>query len=213
MMPTRPDLRVGDAERDTTAALLREHYAQGRLSTDELSDRLDATFSATTQGQLAEITHDLPHLPAAAAAPAAQPAATPASRPGHPRALGKVMTLLAVAVAVLGVLLIAHQGGGHAPRAFAEIIVLMLVLRAIIGRAARRHRWEHHAARYGADGSGTGGFSDRPPRPGHAGRHFHEHHHEHHHGRNGHSYRYSYRYEWSGDPDPRSESERSERIP
>ena len=56
------DLRAGDADRDETAAALGEHFAQGRLTFDELLARLDATFTATTQSEIAETTRDLPHL-------------------------------------------------------------------------------------------------------------------------------------------------------
>jgi hypothetical protein len=60
-MATRPDLRIGDAEREAAAASLREHYAQGRLTLEEFNERLDAAFKATTQSQLNMITQDLPH--------------------------------------------------------------------------------------------------------------------------------------------------------
>lgn len=61
-MVARPDLRIGDADREAGAASLREHYAQGRLSLEEFNQRLDAIFAATTQGQLDHITRDLPHV-------------------------------------------------------------------------------------------------------------------------------------------------------
>ena len=47
--------------------MLREHYAQGRLTLEEFNQRLDAVFSSTTQSQLNHITRDLPHVPAPAA--------------------------------------------------------------------------------------------------------------------------------------------------
>jgi hypothetical protein len=53
-------LRIGDAERDAAAADLGEHYAAGRLSLDELHERLDAVFSSKTFGQLVRIMADLP---------------------------------------------------------------------------------------------------------------------------------------------------------
>jgi DUF1707 SHOCT-like domain len=53
-------LRIGDAERDAAATDLGEHYAAGRLTLDELNDRLDAVFSAKTLGQLTRIMADLP---------------------------------------------------------------------------------------------------------------------------------------------------------
>ena len=57
-----PALRAGDADRDAAAAALGEHFAQGRLTFDELLARLDATFTATTQSEIAETTRDLPYL-------------------------------------------------------------------------------------------------------------------------------------------------------
>jgi DNA-binding transcriptional ArsR family regulator len=57
-----PGMRVGDADRDAAAAALGEHFAQGRLTLDELSARLDATLTASTYGELAEAARDLPDL-------------------------------------------------------------------------------------------------------------------------------------------------------
>jgi hypothetical protein len=58
--PARPrgphSLRIGDA----AATDLGEHYAAGRLTLDELNERLDAVFSAKTFGQLTRIMADLP---------------------------------------------------------------------------------------------------------------------------------------------------------
>ena len=58
-----PDLRIGDAEREAAATALGEHFAQGRLTFDELIARLDATFAATTRREIAQTTRDLPCLP------------------------------------------------------------------------------------------------------------------------------------------------------
>jgi hypothetical protein len=62
--PARPrgpqTLRIGDAERDAAAADLGEHYAAGRLTLDELNERLDAVFAAKTLGQLTRVMADLP---------------------------------------------------------------------------------------------------------------------------------------------------------
>jgi DNA-binding MarR family transcriptional regulator len=57
-----PHVRVGDADRDTAAAALSEHFAHGRLTRDELNARLEATLTARTYGQLSEATRDLPDL-------------------------------------------------------------------------------------------------------------------------------------------------------
>jgi hypothetical protein len=54
------DMRVGDAERDAAANELREHFASGRLTQDELNERLDRTFAAKTRGDLSGLFSDLP---------------------------------------------------------------------------------------------------------------------------------------------------------
>jgi DNA-binding MarR family transcriptional regulator len=59
-----PHVRVGDADRDAAAAALGEHFAQGRLTLDELNARLDATLTARTHGELSQAAHDLPDLTA-----------------------------------------------------------------------------------------------------------------------------------------------------
>ncbi|MER6948059.1 DUF1707 domain-containing protein [Nonomuraea sp. NPDC000554] len=54
------DLRIGDAEREQTMADLREHFAQGRLTHEELDQRLDQALAARTARDLAQVTGDLP---------------------------------------------------------------------------------------------------------------------------------------------------------
>lgn len=54
------EMRVGDAEREATAAELREHYASGRLTLDELNERLDRALAAKTRGDLDALMRDLP---------------------------------------------------------------------------------------------------------------------------------------------------------
>jgi hypothetical protein len=58
------ELRASDEQRDRAAAELREHFAAGRLTEDELSERLDAAYAARTEGELQALRRDLPALPA-----------------------------------------------------------------------------------------------------------------------------------------------------
>lgn len=53
-------LRIGDAERERAAADLGEHFAQGRLSSDEHAERLEQVWVAKTQAELAPVFRDLP---------------------------------------------------------------------------------------------------------------------------------------------------------
>jgi hypothetical protein len=62
-----PAIRASDAERDRTSGLLRDAAAEGRLTFEELADRVEAAASAATRDQLERLTADLP-VPAGAAA-------------------------------------------------------------------------------------------------------------------------------------------------
>ncbi|HEX2703060.1 MAG TPA: DUF1707 domain-containing protein [Solirubrobacteraceae bacterium] len=66
-----PDLRVSDSDREAAGAELREHFAAGRLSEAELSERLEAAYSAKTAAELSALRADLPdpHAQLVAAAP------------------------------------------------------------------------------------------------------------------------------------------------
>src|SRR5579875_3344566 len=57
-------MRCSDAEREQAAAAIREHYAAGRLTDEELGVRLDSVYAARTVGQLQELQRDLPALAA-----------------------------------------------------------------------------------------------------------------------------------------------------
>jgi class 3 adenylate cyclase len=61
---SEPALRVADADRERVGALLREHCAQGRLTLDEFSSRLDALYAARSETELGAVLSDLPELPA-----------------------------------------------------------------------------------------------------------------------------------------------------
>jgi hypothetical protein len=68
------DLRIGDAERDATMAQLRDHFVAGRLTLDELTERLDLALAAKTQGQIDSLMADLPRPPRAARGRPPEPA-------------------------------------------------------------------------------------------------------------------------------------------
>jgi Domain of unknown function (DUF1707) len=57
---SEPELRASDADREGTADRLRRAAGEGRLSADELEERLEAAFAARTAGELAPLVADLP---------------------------------------------------------------------------------------------------------------------------------------------------------
>src|SRR3954447_23173819 len=57
---TRGQIRVSDAERERTVEALRDHYADGRLSSDELEERIELAYHATTRGEVSALMRDLP---------------------------------------------------------------------------------------------------------------------------------------------------------
>lgn len=56
-------LRVSDQQREQAADALRDHFAAGRLTEDELNERLDAALAAKTEPELEALLADLPKLP------------------------------------------------------------------------------------------------------------------------------------------------------
>src|SRR5581483_4781089 len=63
-MPDDANLRASDEQRDRAAAEIREHFAAGRLTDEELSDRVQAAYDARTVGDINALLADLPKLPA-----------------------------------------------------------------------------------------------------------------------------------------------------
>lgn len=55
-----PDLRASDRERDQVVEILQVAAGDGRITAEELDERLDAALSSRTVGELARLTADLP---------------------------------------------------------------------------------------------------------------------------------------------------------
>ncbi len=150
-------IRVSDADREAVTARLRDHFAEGRLTTSELDERISAALNAKTFGDLRRLMADLPGP--APVPPPRQPqlpqwagAAGPPwiARRRGPRLLPLI--LLALAVALLA-------PGGWVLFAFVKLILVFwlvacLATAFIVGRSYRRmHRgWRsgdtHHRRGY-----------------------------------------------------------------
>jgi hypothetical protein len=136
-------MRASDADREALTARLRDHYAEGRLTQDELDERVSVALSAKTFGELRSLTTDLP-------GPAVVPPHT-AVRPSwggpppwrrhyhHRRPLVPLIMLIAL-------LVVLSSGGGWAVFGFFRLILVfwlaMTLTRIAIGLAHRRgHRY------------------------------------------------------------------------
>lgn len=90
----RAELRVGDADRQGAVAELQRHFVDGRLTSDELDERVAQALSARTFGELAIPLNDLPVQPAAIA---------PRERPSRSH-FGPAFGVLLIAIGVLALL-------------------------------------------------------------------------------------------------------------
>jgi uncharacterized membrane protein len=133
-------IRVSDADRDRVTARLREHFAEGRLTPDELDQRLSATLNAKTFGDLRGVMTDLPepaHVPSQAAQRPQRAAPPWMARRHGPRILPLIL------LALLAALLI--PGGGWLLFAFFKIVLVFWLVTSLvavlgIGRSYRRMR-------------------------------------------------------------------------
>ena len=102
--------RVGDADRNRTADLLKEAHAAGYLTLEEVDERLGAALAARTRGELDRLVADLPPEWRAGQEPARRPATPPAPRrPAFPPEAAWLVPLLVV-VAALVVLAVVTRG-------------------------------------------------------------------------------------------------------
>jgi uncharacterized protein DUF1707 len=58
--PARRELRASDRDREAIAEILRDAAADGRLTMEELDERLTAAYSARTYGDFEPLIRDLP---------------------------------------------------------------------------------------------------------------------------------------------------------
>ncbi|MDN3359892.1 DUF1707 domain-containing protein [Actinomadura sp. DC4] len=108
-------LRAADRDRDDVAAILREQYAQGRLTMEEYDERSTAAASAKTMGDLRVLTADLPATP--------EPSGAPAWSRGRMRWIAVAGVLATVA------LLVGAAFAGHFLLAFPTWLVVLIIVR------------------------------------------------------------------------------------
>jgi hypothetical protein len=142
-------LRASDADRERVVARLRDHFAEGRLTRDELDERITAALNAKTFGDLRVIMADLPEPAPASTAARTLPraAAGPVFVRRGPRLLPLAMLLLLVAT--LG------SGGGFVFLALFQVFLVFSLLAGAVAlfAAARfrrrlRHYWQLSQGRH-----------------------------------------------------------------
>jgi hypothetical protein len=133
-------IRVSDADREAVTARLRDHFAEGRLTTAELDERVSAALNAKTFGELRSLTADLPGPPPVPPRAAAQPHwdgrqwGGPPWRRRRPPVLPFLLLALLVTVAA---------GGGWVLFAFFRLILvfwLVTIVARIVSGLMYRHR-------------------------------------------------------------------------
>jgi uncharacterized protein DUF1707 len=147
-MATGYNVRVGDADREAIAAQLREHFADGRLTLDELNERLDQTFAAKTKDDLNVVMRDLPHVARpftdapAVLGPAGRSGWEYGNDTGYSRQRGRVFAPLMMALVwvalVVGAVMLFGLGGGDRPLAIVLLIAAFGFIKRLFGFAGRR---------------------------------------------------------------------------
>ena len=128
---------------------MREHFAEGRLSSDELDERIAAALTAKTFGDVRRIMADLPdQVPALPQARQSPPWATGrgAAYRGGPRIVPlAVLTLIAARVI---------PGAGWLSLAFAQLVVVLWLAACLAGTFAAA-RLRRHTRRSWQSGDGA----------------------------------------------------------
>jgi Domain of unknown function (DUF1707) len=127
--------RASHADREQVVGALKAAFVQGRLTADELDERVGQALAARTYAELAALTTDLPADPAPARepGPATQPA--PARQPAPDRRPQNTASRRAVkaGAGAIGVTVTAASVAGAVagqPAAFVFVAVFMVVLAA-----------------------------------------------------------------------------------
>lgn len=90
-VPERGHLRASDADRERVAEILREAAGEGRLTLEELDERLDQVYAAKTYADLEPLTRDLPtgeNLPATSPRAKPEPSRSTGRSPWDPQRFG-----------------------------------------------------------------------------------------------------------------------------
>jgi hypothetical protein len=127
--------RASHADREQVVGALKAAFVQGRLTADELDERVGQALAARTYAELAALTTDLPPDPAPAREPGPAPQPAPARQPAPDRRPQNTASRRAVkaGAGAIGVTVTAASVAGAVagqPAAFVFVAVFMVVLAA-----------------------------------------------------------------------------------
>jgi len=180
--------RASHTDREQVVGALKGAFVEGRLTADELDERVGQALAARTYAELAALTTDLPADPDRAPVPVPTPPPAPSRRPLNPAA-SRAVKAGAGAIGVTVIAVGAAIAVAGEPAAAVIIAVFMLVLAAVATAAVAslihvalklesRQRSRPRSPHPPGPESGAGGHSAqhlqapgtdpvRPPRPPH----------------------------------------------
>jgi Domain of unknown function (DUF1707) len=150
------NIRVSDADRERVTSRLREHFAEGRLTSDELDERISATLSAKTFGDLRPIMADLPEP--APLGPQPGPVPPPYQPPTYAYRRGP--RLFPVAMLLLFLLFVLGSGGWVFLAFFKFLLLAWLIL--CVAGIFTAARFRRRARRYSRSNRYPGSHDDDP---------------------------------------------------
>jgi hypothetical protein len=142
-------MRVSDADREQVAERLREHFAAGRLTSEELDERVDTALNAKTVGELRAVMADLPE-PGSVGPRAEQQGPDSTYRPVYGYRRGPRLLPLGLFLLLAVILL---PSAGFVFLAFVKLILLFWLVVCVAGLFAAA-RFRRHARRYWQSGGG-----------------------------------------------------------
>lgn len=139
-------MRVSDADRERVAARLRDHFAEGRLTQEELDERISAALGAKTAGELRPLTADLPEPVPVAARGRGHGVPRGGRRRGGPRVLPLFLLALAAALVIPSASWLAFT--------FIKFFVVFWLLACVGGFLLARARWHIYRRDWDSEDSG-----------------------------------------------------------
>jgi len=143
-------MRISDADREQVTARLREHYAAGRLDSEELDERITAALNAKTFGDLRRVMADLPEPAPVGADTGSVPPPPWASRPVYMYRRGPRLLPLALLFLLAAVIL---PPIGFVFFAFLKVVLLIWLVTLVVGMFTAA-RFRRHVRRHWQSGPG-----------------------------------------------------------